>query len=140
MKRIKFIEYIKSAVGRIGVYSLMGYTEERTIETLGNNDFVTKVMVSSVGIQSFEFTAEAGDAWPVVLINGTDFSTDKSNVTVEQVLSPDGTQSSNSGAGTIFRINYTSPAKDVIDNIEVETATDGAGFVSERTVITVLPI
>lgn len=139
-KEVVIVKIIRSIDGLTSIEDAIGYSDSRLLIDIGDDEFVSKRMLSGVGGAAFRYVAEAGDAWPVVLTNGIHFNTLKTEVDVKQLLIPDGSQATNNGAGTIFRINYTDATKYLIDTIEVETTTIDGSTVADRCVISVVPL
>lgn len=142
-KEVAIVKIIRSIDGLTEIEDAIGYADDRLLGDITDNELVSKRMLNEAGSVGFRYIAEVGDDWPVVLTNGVTeydgetFNTLKKEVDVKQLLSPTGTQATNNGAGTIFRINYPDSSKAVIDNIEVETTTTDSVTVADRCVITI---
>ncbi len=139
-KEVVIVKIIRSIDGLTSIEDAIGYADERLLIDIGDDEFVSKRMLTSGSISAFRHVAQVGDAWPVILTNGVEFSTFKTEVDVKQLLIPDGAQATNNGAGTIFRINYTDATKYLIDTIEVDTTTVDGVTVADRCVISVVAL
>lgn len=134
-KEVVITDNIRSISGTTNIEDKIEYGDGRLLNDIGNNELVSKQMLSGAIAAPYTYTANVGDAWPVVLTNGIDFTTTRNFVKVTQLLESGATQRSNNGAGTIYKINYSSSTKLIITTIEVETATVNFTTVSDKTLI-----